>query len=664
MKKFIISILLVLFLASPLWGATYYVASSSAGNGLGGDYDNRSSQAYFEAGSGVFGALDGDTVYITGSISSQLDIPDGGTSGSRVVIRGDYGGHECTITVSGNNHGIRMQDKDYVTVQGFIITGAENGIRVNSSTYFTAIQNTIYLCWQKGIFIDDGSDYATIGGSSVNGNEIYDCGQDSGGTDVVINWSDESTVSYNKLYATAGNPTYGTDGIALLYSSGSLIEYNTIYSHNDSTYPYGEDGIDLKQNVNDVIIRYNHIYDHQYQTGITVQMGSYNIQIYGNNIHGNKWGGVYIKRGSEGNHNMYNIDVWGNLIWENGAGVIIHSTGDMPGTLTDVGIYNNTLAENGFWNGNSTSRAGVCILYGSGHIVKNNVFYKNHGIYSAAPGEINTYQQVYTYSTSAATFGNNLYYYPGRDQDDDFAWMSSTARDLAEWNDYAWVSGELEDDVEMTDEDNQNYTLVVGSPCIDSGEGLGASYDDALNPLTTDHTDVPPTVAMVDQDAWGDGWEIGAFAYPTSGITVTVTTTDATAAEEGTTTGEYTIACSPNCAGETINWSMSGTAIIDTDYNLDDETGATEITGASTTITLTPVDDGDIDPGEVAIITVLVGTGYAVGGDNEASIEITDNDSAEPGEAGAAGITITSDASGSGKITYTPDASGSGRWTR
>jgi len=139
---------------------------------------------------------------------------------------------------------------------------------------------------------------------------------------------------------------------------------------------------------------------------------------------------------------------------------------------------------------------------------------------------------------------------------------------------------------------------------------------------------------------------------------VTVTATDATATEESTTTGTWTIACSPNCDGETINYSFSGTATLNTDYNCDDEDGTITITGASDTIILTPVDDAEQDVGEFARLTVNSGEGYSVGSPSTADINIEDNDGAQ--DAGVAGITV--DASGSGQITY--DASGTGSCTR
>lgn len=91
-KKLIITFLLVLW-PCLVWGATYYVSQSGTGDGSA--VGTPDSLADFEAD--VFGELDGDTVYILGTITDQVDIPDSGTSGNEVTIRGDYSGQECTI---------------------------------------------------------------------------------------------------------------------------------------------------------------------------------------------------------------------------------------------------------------------------------------------------------------------------------------------------------------------------------------------------------------------------------------------------------------------------------------------------------------------------------------------------------------------------------------
>ena len=54
-----------------------------------------------------------------------------------------------------------------------------------------------------------------------------------------------------------------------------------------------------------------------------------------------------------------------------------------------------------------------------------------------------------------------------------------------------------------------NYTLVPGSPAIDSGVNLGSTYQNALAPSST----WPSGISFVNQNTAGTGWEIGAYAY-------------------------------------------------------------------------------------------------------------------------------------------------------
>jgi len=258
-------------------------------------------------------------------------------------------------------------------------------------------------------------------------------------------------------------------------------------------------------------------------------------------------------------------------------------------------------------------------------------------------------------------------------------------------------------DPKMTDPGNADFTLQSDSPCIDAGvwlttitsaSGSGTTfivdnpyfffdgYD--ISGLTGDVirledgdvatiTDVnygsgaitvDPSVSWDNGDGValnynGSGPDIGALEYQGEDTpTVTVAATDADAAEEGSATGTWTISCSPNCTGETINYSFSGAAILDTDYNCDDEDGSIAINGASDTITLTPVDDSDPEVSETATLTVTSGTGYTVGSPASDNISIVDNDEAqESGVSGASGL-----GSGTGKFTY--DSSGSGSYAR
>lgn len=136
--------------------------------------------------------------------------------------------------------------------------------------------------------------------------------------------------------------------------------------------------------------------------------------------------------------------------------------------------------------------------------------------------------------------------------------------------------------------------------------------------------------------------------------------------EQGTVTGTYTVTCTPAPgANLTVNFQMSGTAAVasGTDYNLSSAQTLTYTTGpngtivvpaaGTATITLTPVDDGDAENAETAILTATAGTGYTVGTPSNATLTIADNDSISvsvaasgtPGETGPAAGTYTFTAS-------------------
>jgi hypothetical protein len=67
------------------------------------------------------------------------------------------------------------------------------------------------------------------------------------------------------------------------------------------------------------------------------------------------------------------------------------------------------------------------------------------------------------------------------------------------------------------------FWLTSGSPGIHAGLNLGSPYDIGLMPGST----WPNSVVTGDQNAYGSGWEIGAFIYvpavaPPSNLQVSV----------------------------------------------------------------------------------------------------------------------------------------------
>ena len=122
---------------------------------------------------------------------------------------------------------------------------------------------------------------------------------------------------------------------------------------------------------------------------------------------------------------------------------------------------------------------------------------------------------------------------------------------------------------------------------------------------------------------------VGSGGEEPSEPSATITSTDGTATESGTTTGTFTVTLSAASSGTTtINYTVSGTATSGSDYT---SIGTSvNITDGNTTgtITVTPIDDTTEETTETVIVTLASGTGYTVGSPNEATLNIIDNDSA------------------------------------
>lgn len=108
---------------------------------------------------------------------------------------------------------------------------------------------------------------------------------------------------------------------------------------------------------------------------------------------------------------------------------------------------------------------------------------------------------------------------------------------------------------------------------------------------------------------------------------VNILATDA-AAGEGGNTGVFTISTSAVSQNINVNYVISGTAVAG-DYSASPAlTGSVTLTPAnkSVAITITPVDDANFEGTETLRLTLQPGTGYNLGGDTVAVINIADND--------------------------------------
>src|SRR5213082_2692118 len=111
------------------------------------------------------------------------------------------------------------------------------------------------------------------------------------------------------------------------------------------------------------------------------------------------------------------------------------------------------------------------------------------------------------------------------------------------------------------------------------------------------------------------------------GPTVTVVATDPNASEQGPYSGTFTISRTGDTSTAlTVNYTLGGTAQSGTDY----EQLGTSVTlaagAASTTVTVTPIDDTQVEGNETVVLTISADAAYSVGSPSSATITIADND--------------------------------------
>ncbi len=108
---------------------------------------------------------------------------------------------------------------------------------------------------------------------------------------------------------------------------------------------------------------------------------------------------------------------------------------------------------------------------------------------------------------------------------------------------------------------------------------------------------------------------------------VTITATDASAAEAAGNPGQFTVSRGTSgSAALTVNLTVGGTATNGTDYTTIPVTVAIPAGSVTATIAVTPVDDSAVEPSETVIVTVAAGPGYTVGASSSATVTIADND--------------------------------------
>ncbi len=110
---------------------------------------------------------------------------------------------------------------------------------------------------------------------------------------------------------------------------------------------------------------------------------------------------------------------------------------------------------------------------------------------------------------------------------------------------------------------------------------------------------------------------------------VSVQATDANAGEAGPDTGAMTVSrTGATTTALTVSYSVSGSATPGTDYAALSGTLMIPAGATSAGITITPIDDNQAEPDETIILALSPGAGYTLGSPTQATVVISDNDTA------------------------------------
>ena len=209
-----------------------------------------------------------------------------------------------------------------------------------------------------------------------------------------------------------------------------------------------------------------------------------------------------------------------------------------------------------------------------------------------------------------------------------------------------------------------NFGISTGTVYFGSYTASVSSWSDTS--ITVKAPFGSGTVDVKVRDYYGNiTTKTGAFTFNDSSTlpSVTISATDNTATEAGSTTGYYTVSRTGSTTSSlTVYYSKTGTAISGTDYSSLSGSVTIPAGSSSTTITVTPIDDTAVEGSETVILTITSNSAYTIGSPGSATVTITDNDSStctgdfgEPNESFSAAYTVNTGNTYTAKICSSTD---------
>ena len=568
---------LYLKLSAPVVVDEHYVTQSGAGNYSGDSCANAMPVTSFGSiigfNSSTGTSYAGHTFYFgcdDVDITTTVNVQISGTGNGNEVVLDGYQTSECSpLTAECTQsviltQGMNLGPVGYVTVQDFRMTRSIGDYAAALAGNNSAInhilfrRNYIHDTFASGFYLGNYFDYPVRSKYIIVEENVFKDHQMRSETTesslfALSRW--DHVLIRNNIFghdhSEQTNCPSGCNNITIFANTDFLFEYNEVYGAPDQCGAtakelYTADSAQVRQ-----VWRFNTFHDNNdANEGVGLAFGHsepFNyLYIYGNMFAGNLMG-MFPHRRIDGMH------IWSNVFTYNGwNGVAIWEQYDKDlGALlpNNIRIFNNTFAYNGLWSPGHTdaNKGGVSIYGGSGHIVKNNLFYNNR---EDGSGNWQIYDEKGSsleHNTLWKDSGTATWYYAGAERTLNTMQTSYYLEDdlpagtVSENLSTAFADPNGQDNTLGTVDDN--YTLTTGS--LTDGENFGSGcfdhntmgantvnltnedtwmiahsgyshyiepcLDDGLDPRYTNFTTTPPTVITAKRSAYQ--WNRGAYVY-------------------------------------------------------------------------------------------------------------------------------------------------------
>ncbi|MCZ8189062.1 MAG: endo-1,3-1,4-beta-glycanase ExsH, partial [Microcystis sp. LE19-338.1B] len=208
---------------------------------------------------------------------------------------------------------------------------------------------------------------------------------------------------------------------------------------------------------------------------------------------------------------------------------------------------------------------------------------------------------------------------------------------------------------------NTDYTRTGTTNTVTFAAGSSTATV-TIDPTADTTVESDETVALT--LAAGTGYTIGTTNAVTGTITnddlpsITLAISPASVTEDGTSNLVYTFTRSGVTTNSlTVNYTLGGTATLNTDYTRTGTTNTVTFAAGSSTATVTvdPTADTIVESNETVILTLASGTGYTVGTPNAATGTITDDDTSVTSQLSINDITVVEGKDNHAILTVTAD---------